>query len=294
MSRGIILAGGSGTRLEPATIAISKQLLPVYDKPMIHYPLATLMLAGIREILVISTPDDTPRFEKALGDGSQWGISIDYAVQSRPRGLPDAFIVGEDFIGDEGCALALGDNVFFGTEYMQGMQQAAMKNDGATVFAYHVIDPERYGVVVMSDDGIPLRFVEKPIDDISNLAVTGIYFYDYNVVSYAKSLQPSERGELEITDLNNIYLEMGKLVVTMLGRGVAWLDTGTFDALLEAGQFVATIEKRQGQKIACLEEVAYRMDYIDHFELKNIVKTLKNESNRNYLLSIAERRKKKR
>lgn len=294
MTRGIILAGGSGTRLHPATLAISKQLLPVYDKPMIHYPLATLMLAGIREILVISTPDDTPRFEKALGDGNQWGISISYAVQSKPRGLPDAFLVGEDFIGDQGCALALGDNVFFGTEYVKAMQRAVAKKDGATVFAYQVVDPERYGVVVMSDDDEPLRLVEKPIEPVSNLAITGIYFYDKNVVSHAKSLKPSKRGELEITDLNNIYLQNGSLEVAMLGRGMAWLDTGTFDALLDASQFVATIEKRQGLKIACLEEVAYRMDYITHAQLHDLADSLHNESYRKYLMSIAERRKKKR
>ena len=232
MSKGIILAGGSGTRLHPATLAVSKQLLLVYDKPMIHYPLSTLMLSGIREILVISTPADTPRFKKALGDGSQWGIRLDYAVQTHPRGLADAFIVGEEFIAGDPCALALGDNVLYGTEYTRHMQEAAKRNEGATVYAYQVRDPERYGVVVLSDDGKPLRLVEKPTDRISDLAITGIYFYDQNVVSYAKSLRPSKRGELEITDINNMYLESGNLTVGMLGRGVAWLDTGTFDALL--------------------------------------------------------------
>lgn len=294
MARGIILAGGSGTRLHPATIAISKHLIPVYDKPMIHYPLSTLMLAGIREILVISTPHDTPRFKLALGDGSQWGIKIEYAVQKEPRGLPDAFLVGEEFIGDQSCALALGDNLYFGTDFVHLMKKAASKDDGATVFAYRVNDPERYGVVVMSDDGVATRIVEKPADRISNLAITGLYFYDHNVVEYSKTLKPSKRGEIEITDLNNIYLEMGKLHVTMLGRGVAWLDTGTPDSLLEANQFVATIEKRQGLKIACLEEVAYRMDYISHFELKDLASKLKNDSYRKYLISIAERRAKKR
>ena len=294
MARGIILAGGSGTRLHPATIAISKHLIPIYDKPMIHYPLATLMLAGIREILVISTPNDTPRFEKALGNGNQWGIKIEYAVQDEPRGLPDAFILGEQFIGDQACALALGDNLFFGTEMLQHMRQASAIDDGATVFAYQVNNPGRYGVVVMSDDGKPTRLVEKPVDHISDLAITGLYFYDHHVVNYAKSLRPSKRGELEITDLNNIYLKMGKLKVAMLGRGIAWLDTGTPDSLLDASHFVATIEKRQGLKIACLEEVAYRMDYISQLELKSIAATLKNDSYRNYLLSIAKRRKRKR
>jgi glucose-1-phosphate thymidylyltransferase len=294
MSKGIILAGGSGTRLHPATLAVSKQLLLVYDKPMIHYPLSTLMLSGIRDILIISTPADTPRFELALGDGSQWGIKLQYAVQPHPRGLADAFIVGEDFIAGQPCALALGDNVLYGTEYSQYMRQAAQQNDGASVFAYQVRDPERYGVVVMSEDGTPLRLVEKPKDRISNLAITGIYFYDHNVVSYAKSLQPSQRGELEITDINNIYLEEGKLTVGLLGRGVAWLDTGTFDALLEAGQFVATVEKRQGQKIACLEEVAYHMNYIGYDELMSIAEAANSDSYREYLLSIAERRQKPR
>jgi len=288
MNRGIILAGGSGTRLHPSTIAISKQLIPVYDKPMIHYPLATLMLSGVQEILVISTPEDTPRFEKALGDGSQWGIKISYAVQAHPRGLPDAFILGEEFIDGGRCALALGDNIFFGTDFIQYMQQAVQKEDGATVFAYRVKDPQRYGVVVVSDDGVPVRLVEKPSNRISDLAVTGIYFYDNNVVSYAKSLKPSARGELEITDLNNIYLHEGRLEVSMLGRGVAWLDTGTHDALLEASQFVASIEKRQGLKIACLEEVAYRMKYIDSSTLKTIATDTKDEDYRDYLLSIVD------
>lgn len=294
MSKGIILAGGSGTRLHPATLAVSKQLLLVYDKPMIHYPLSTLMLSGIQDILIISTPADTPRFELALGDGRQWGIKLQYAIQSHPRGLADAFIVGEEFIAGDACALALGDNVLYGTEYSQYMRHAAHQNEGATVFAYPVRDPERYGVVELSDNGTPLRLVEKPKDRISNLAITGIYFYDHNVVSYAKSLRPSKRGELEITDINNIYLEQGKLTVNMLGRGVAWLDTGTFDALLEAGQFVATIEKRQGQKIACLEEVAYHMDYISYDQLMNIAEGSNSTSYKEYLLATAERRKTKR
>ena len=294
MSRGIVLAGGSGTRLHPATIAVSKQLLPIYDKPMIHYPLSTLMLAGIREILVISTPHDTPRFQKALGDGSQWGIDLQYAVQPEPRGLADAFIVGEEFVGDQACALVLGDNVLYGGAHMEFIHQVAMKDEGATIFAYRVSDPERYGVIVMSEDGKPLRLVEKPTEHISDLAITGIYFYDHNVVSYAKTLRPSKRGELEITDLNNIYLQEGKLNVAMLGRGVAWLDTGTPDALLEASQFVATIEKRQGLMIACLEEVAYRMNYISKPELERIADQYNNVKYRNYLLSIAERRKRPR
>ena len=288
MVRGIILAGGSGTRLHPATLAISKQLLPVYDKPMIHYPLSTLMLAGIREIMVIATPQDAPRFEEALGDGSQWGVTIKYAVQTYPRGIPDAFIVAEDFLGNEGCALALGDNIFFGTKFIQYMQEGAKKTRGATIFAYQVNNPEDYGVVVMPRNGSPIRLVEKPTEHISNLAVTGIYFYDNRVVSYAKSLQPSARGELEITDLNNIYLGLGELQVTRLGRGIAWLDTGTPDSLLEASQFVAAIEKRQGQKIACLEEIAYRMQYISRSDLEDIAASVKSSSYQKYLHSILE------
>jgi glucose-1-phosphate thymidylyltransferase len=288
MARGIVLAGGNGTRLYPATIAISKHLIPIYDKPMIHYALATLMLAGIREILIISTSVDRPRFEKALGDGNQLGVLFSYAEQAEPKGLPDAFIVGERFIDGESCALALGDNLFFGTEMMHGMRKAARQDDGATVFAYRVVDPERYGVVVMSKDGHPVRLVEKPTSHISSLAITGLYFYDKKVVEYARSLKPSSRGELEITDLNNIYLAAGKLHVAMLGRGVAWLDTGTPDALLDAAQFVAAIEKRQGLKIACLEEIAFRMGYIGASELTGIASALKNESYRNYLLSLLE------
>ena len=288
MARGIILAGGSGTRLHPATIAISKHLIPIYDKPMIHYPLASLMLAGIREILVISTLEDTPRFEKALGDGSQWGIDIQYAVQMQPRGLPEAFIIGEQFIGDQPCALALGDNLFFGTDFVHLMRDAAAKDDGATVFAYRVNDPERYGVVVMDSDGMAKKLVEKPQNRISNLAITGLYFYDHNAPEYSKSLKPSARGELEITDLNNVYLERGELHVAMLGRGVAWLDTGTPDSLLEANQFVAAIEKRQGLKIACLEEVAYRMGYLSKSDLEQMAAALKNENYQQYLLSVIE------
>ena len=294
MPKGIILAGGSGTRLHPATLAVSKQLLPIYDKPMIYYPLSTLMLSGVRDILIISTPDDTPRFEKALGSGQQWGIHIEYAVQPYPRGLADAFLVGEEFIANEPCALMLGDNILYGTDYVQYMRAAAIRNDGATVFAYQVRDPERYGVVVMSEDGKPMRLVEKPTEYISDLAITGIYFYDQKVVSYAKTLKPSTRGELEITDLNNIYLESGNLHVSMLGRGVAWLDTGTPQALLDASQFVSTIEKRQGLMIACLEEVAYRMDYISYSDLRGIAAAQNNETFRDYLLSIAERRSRSR
>lgn len=284
--KGIILAGGSGTRLHPATLAISKQLLPVFDKPMIYYPLSTLMLGGIRDILIISTPQDTPRFQQLLGDGARWGLNLSYAVQASPDGLAQAFIIGEDFIGNSPSALVLGDNLFYGHDFNQLLERADARTDCASVFAYHVQDPERYGVVEFSDDGKAISLEEKPVTPRSNYAVTGLYFYDENVAKMARTLKPSPRGELEITDLNRMYMDIGKLDVEIMGRGYAWLDTGTHESLLDAGQFIATIEQRQGLKVACPEEIAYRKGWINAAQLEELAAPLRKNGYGQYLVRV--------
>ena len=284
--KGIILAGGSGTRLHPATLAISKQLLPVYDKPMVYYPLSTLMLAGIRDILLISTPQDTPRFAQLLGDGSQWGISIQYAVQPSPDGLAQAFTLGADFIGNHPSALVLGDNIFYGHDFQRLLSLADDRRIGATVFAYHVHDPERYGVAEFDAAGRVISLQEKPPQPLSNYAVTGLYFYDNQVVDLARNLKPSARGELEITDLNRLYLDREQLGVQIMGRGFAWLDTGTHESLLEAGQFIATLEKRQGLKVACPEEIAFHQNWIDARALEQLARPLAKNGYGQYLLGL--------
>jgi glucose-1-phosphate thymidylyltransferase len=286
--KGIILAGGSGTRLHPVTQVISKQLLPVYDKPMIYYPLSALLLAGVREILIISTPEDTPRFEQLLGNGEQWGIALQYAVQPSPGGLAQAFLIGKEFLAGEGCCLVLGDNIFYGHDFAKTLREAAESSAGATVFAYPVLDPERYGVVEFDDRRRAISIEEKPLKPKSRYAVTGIYFYDAQVVGIAESLKPSPRGELEITDVNRWYLEHGQLRTQVLGRGIAWLDTGTHDSLLEAATFIHTIEKRQGLKVACPEEIVYRLGYINADQLRALASKIAKGTYGQYLLRVLE------